>query len=179
MARGSRLRELATKAHPLLEQEVTASRNAGAEAPQVEFKSTSGKEGYSRRRLDECPDLPVYTVESDANTGTGTYEGSYSNPIDVVPGCPLTLEIAAGKSIYLSISGFSTTDEFGSLPMAFYSWRVDSTLDETPVSLFSFRYRPTFGEPGLSNRYDWYYWPLLHNDAVIFREDLSGNNEDY
>ncbi|KAJ8604712.1 hypothetical protein CTAYLR_006554 [Chrysophaeum taylorii] len=133
-----------------------------------------------RRRTEECPaEVPVYEVGSDDDTRYGSHLGSYVNPITITAGCPYALDLAPGKAIYLSATGFSIQDQFGNLPMLYHGWSVDSDHDETPVSLFSFRQRPVYREEDAGTGYDWYWWPLLHEDVVAFHEDSSGNDDDF
>lgn len=168
----------ATSTRRLSDVGVDKDLNVGVESVAVE--SILGKRFVeSRRKTQDCGSMMTYVISSDDETRHGSHPGSYDNPIQITPGCPYSLEIAPGKAAYLSLTGFSKNDTFGSLPQLFYSWSVRADHDETPISFFSFRERPAYAENNENNRWDWYWWPLLHNDATTFREDNTPAKEDY
>ena len=133
------------------------------------------------RLLDESCASSSFTIAADADEINGTEFGSRANPIVIEAGCPFTLDfLAKDTSAYLMLEGFSLRDDAGSLPILSYAWDVDRASAATPATFFSSRHWPDFQE-GRGTVYDWYYWPLEHEDAITFYEaaTLGNATEDY
>ena len=137
--------------------------------------------GQPHRRLQgeivTCDPGDVYVVADDDDIEGGSHPGSMGNPLVVVSGCPVTVEVAQGKHAFLAIPGFSEASATGALPQLKWEWSVDSKHDETPLAAFSFMAYPRFEGQAPETYFDWYYWPLLNVDDVSFVEHAE--NFDY
>ncbi|KAK7241327.1 hypothetical protein SO694_0005026 [Aureococcus anophagefferens] len=120
-----------------------------------------------RRRLQgeivTCDPGDVYVVADDDDIEGGSHPGSMGNPLVVVSGCPVTVEVAQGKHAFLAIPGFSEASATGALPQLKWEWSLHGV--------------PALRGPAPEAYFDWYYWPLLNVDDVSFVE--HDENFDY
>ena len=128
----------------------------------------AGGSGPSRR-LDESACEHRYSIAAADDEVDGRQNGSQANPIEWTPGCAVKLVLEKDASAYLLLRGFSAADARGSLPVLSYSWDVNRSSLATPASFFSWNGWPEFQE-GRGLAYDWYYWPLEHEDSITFYE---------
>ena len=137
------------------------------------FENRNKLEEGKKERLSSarCGEMRSLVIASGLNTRYGSHEGSYGWPVVVEAGCPLTVEVAASKSVYLVLP----LDK--KRPLLQFAWDAKSSKEEFPVALFSFREQPTYREQGLETSYDWYWWPLVRKNVKTFREKKIG--EDY
>ena len=180
-AHGERAAAPVSSRAPYKARSVGAVAAAAAAAPDGRDGdgAAAGAPAPASRRLQghwaECGTDWHFVVGEDDDVEAGSHVGSMTNPIVLLPDCPVTVEVARGSHAFLAMQGFSEVDANGNRPQLRFAWEVDDAHDETPLTAFSFRgLWPRFEGAAANTFFDWYYWPLLLEDEIDFVEHPDG-----